>query len=63
MAIEFAKMGGNLALCARRLNRLEELKDDLEELNPNIQVSIRRLDVNDHDKVFEVFHSKTNLDT
>lgn len=26
MAIEFAKQGANLALCARRIERLEELK-------------------------------------
>jgi short-subunit dehydrogenase len=55
MAIEYAKMGRNLALCARRVERLEALKVELLEINPNIQVYIKSLDVNDHDAVFTVF--------
>ncbi len=55
MAIEFAKQGCNLALCARRFENLEKLKDELHSINPNIDVYIRSLDVNDHDAVFEVF--------
>jgi len=55
MAIEYAKMGRNLALCARRVERLEALKDELLQINPNIQVIIKSLDVNDHDAVFTVF--------
>lgn len=55
MAIEFAKMGRNLGLCARRVERLEELKTELEAINPEIKVVIKSLDVNDHDAVFEVF--------
>lgn len=55
MAIEFAKMGRNLALCARRIENLEELKRELLDINPQISVYIRSLDVNNHDQVFEVF--------
>ena len=55
MAVEFAKQGCNLALCARRVERLEELKAQLESINPDIKVFIRSLDVNDHDAVFSVF--------
>ena len=55
MAIEFAKKGRNLALCARRTDRLEALKQELLQLNSDIQVEILPLDVNDHDEVFEVF--------
>ena len=55
MAVEFAKQGCNLALCARRVERLEELKAQLEGINPHIKVFIRSLDVNDHDAVFSVF--------
>lgn len=55
MAIEFAKLGRNLALCARRLDNLEALKLELEGINPHIKVFIRSLDVNDHDQVFAVF--------
>jgi len=55
MAREFARKGRNLALCARRLERLEELREELLGINPDIQVFIRTLDVNDYDAVFAVF--------
>ncbi|GAA0855983.1 SDR family oxidoreductase [Aliiglaciecola litoralis] len=62
MAIEFAKMGRNLALCARRVERLEELKTELLRINPDITVLIKPLDVDDHDQVFEVFKAfKTEM--
>ncbi|MGQ8364705.1 SDR family oxidoreductase [Glaciecola sp. 1036] len=62
MAIEFAKKGRNLALCARRLDRLETLKQKLLDINPNIKVEILSLDVNDHQAVFDVFAQfKTRL--
>jgi short-subunit dehydrogenase len=57
MAREFAKRGRNLALCARRTERLEELKAELARDNPGIQVFIRALDVNDYEQVFEVFRA------
>lgn len=55
MAREFAKLGRNLALCARRTDRLEELKVELLAAHPGIQVSVRALDVMNYDQVFEVF--------
>lgn len=55
MAVEYAKMGRNLALCARRVDRLESLKSELLSINPNIQVLIKSLDVNDHEAVFTIF--------
>ena len=57
MAKEFAKQGCNLALCARRFELLEQLKSELEQINPNITISIKVLDVNDHDQVFSVFNA------
>ena len=54
MAIEFAKMGRNLALCARRMENLEALKQELLTINPDIKVFIRSLDVDNHEQVFEV---------
>lgn len=57
MAREFAKKGHNLALCARRLDRLEALKAECLSLNPDIKVSITTLDVNEHDTVFSVFNA------
>jgi short-subunit dehydrogenase len=56
MAMLYAKMGRNLALCARRVERLETLKAELEKINPTITVLIKSLDVNDHDAVFTVFN-------
>ena len=56
MAIEFAKQHHNLALCARRMDRLETLKQELLVINPNIKVIIKSLDVNDHPQVFDVFN-------
>lgn len=60
MAIEFARRGRNLALCARRLDLLEALKAELERDYPDIQVFIRPLDVNNHEQVFEVFQAFTD---
>ena len=57
MARLFAAQGRNLALCARRLDRLEALKTELEGINPSITVRIKPLDVNDYDQVFQVFHA------
>jgi short-subunit dehydrogenase len=56
MARLYAGMGRNLALCARRTERLEKLRDELLVEHPKLQVSVKQLDVNDHDRVFEVFH-------
>ena len=55
MARQFAKMGRNLGICARRVENLEALKVELLEINPDIQVEVEALDVNDHDQVFVVF--------
>lgn len=55
MAKMYAEQGRNLALCARRVERLEELKTEIATINPDVVVSVRPLDVNDHDQVFEVF--------
>ncbi|MFY2787196.1 SDR family oxidoreductase [Rhodococcus sp. KRD162] len=55
MARRFAAMGRDLALCARRVERLDELRVELMHQNPNITVSVRALDVTDHDAVIEVF--------
>lgn len=57
MAKMYAKQGRNLALCARRMERLDELKQEIAKINPQVIVSTRVLDVNDHDQVFEVFRA------
>ena len=64
MAREYARMGRNLALCARRTDRLDALKAELEAAYPTIKIFIRPLDVNQHDQVFEVFRAfKADLGT
>src|SRR5680860_977437 len=55
MALEFAKQGCNLALCARRVENLEELKKQILEINPNCNVFLRSLDVTISENVFTVF--------
>lgn len=55
MARQFAARGNDLALCARRTERLEELRAEIVEAHPDRRVEVRALDVNDDDAVFAVF--------
>lgn len=55
MARAFAAKGRDLALCARRLDNLEELQAEIGERHPNVTVAIAALDVNDHEQVPKVF--------
>ncbi len=57
MARQFAALGYDRALCARRLDRLDELRSERLAKHPDRRVELRSLDVNDHDQVFEVFHA------
>jgi short-subunit dehydrogenase len=53
MARQFAALGYDLALCARRTDRLDALKAELEQHGR--RVSVRKLDVTDDQAVFTVF--------
>lgn len=55
MARLFAKLGYNLAICARRTDRLEQLKSELVGLYPSIRIEYRALDVSDYSAIFQVF--------
>jgi NAD(P)-dependent dehydrogenase (short-subunit alcohol dehydrogenase family) len=55
MAREFASRGRNLALCARRGDRLHELQAELRASAPEARVLVRTLDVNDSAAVFRTF--------
>ena len=55
MARAFAAKGRDLALCARRTDRLDELKAELTARHPDIHVAVAALDVNDHEQVPKVF--------
>ncbi|MGW4092747.1 SDR family oxidoreductase [Nocardia sp. NPDC004750] len=55
MARDFAAEGRDLALCARRLEALTQLRDELVASHPGITVAVRALDVDDHAAVPAVF--------
>jgi short-subunit dehydrogenase len=57
MARQLAARGHDLALCARRTDRLRELADEIRSAHPGTRVEVRALDVDDHDAVFEVFRA------
>jgi short-subunit dehydrogenase len=57
MAREFARRGHDLALCARRTERLEALRDEILGAHPKVRVCIRALDVTDYEQVFYVFRA------
>lgn len=57
MAHLFAKLGYNLAICARRTDRLEQLKSDLISKYPSIRVEYKALDVSDYSAIFQVFNA------
>ncbi|HET8603196.1 MAG TPA: SDR family oxidoreductase [Marmoricola sp.] len=57
MARQFAARGHDLALCARRTERLEELRAELSAAHPERRVEVRALDVTDDDQVFAVFRA------
>jgi short-subunit dehydrogenase len=54
MARQLAAKGHDLALCARRTDRLEELREEILAAHPARTVSVRALDVTDDDAVFSV---------
>lgn len=55
MARQFAARGHDLALCARRTDRLDALKAEIAVAHPGVRVEVRALDVDDEHAVFEVF--------
>lgn len=55
MARNFAAKGRDLALCARRTDRLDELKAELLQQYPSINIAVAALDVNDHEAIPKVF--------
>ncbi|HUQ00700.1 MAG TPA: SDR family oxidoreductase [Aeromicrobium sp.] len=55
MARQFADLGYDLGLAARRTERLEALKAEIAAKHPNTRVELKALDVNDDDAVFRVF--------
>jgi short-subunit dehydrogenase len=54
MARQLAARGHDIALAARRVERLEDLESQIRADHPDVQVASYALDVNDHDQVFAV---------
>jgi len=57
MARQLAARGHDLALCARRTDRLESLEAEVAAAHPDRRVEVRALDVTDDEAVFEVFRA------
>ena len=55
MARQFAALGYDLALGARRIDALEALRTDIVARHPDRRVEVRALDVTDDDAVFATF--------
>ncbi|MEU1982900.1 SDR family oxidoreductase [Nocardia sp. NPDC019395] len=55
MARQFAALGYDLALCARRTERLDELAREIAGAYPGVRVRTAALDVTDFDSVPKVF--------
>lgn len=56
MARQLAARGEDLALCARRTERLEELRAEILAAHPERRVAVAALDVTDHEAVHTVVH-------
>ena len=53
LAFELAKRGNSLGLTARRMEQLETIRDEIQNLYPDVTVEVRSLDVTAYDAVFE----------
>lgn len=54
MARQFANLGYDLGLAARRMDRLEELRAEIIAAHPGRRIELRTLDVTDDEQVFAV---------
>lgn len=55
MARQLAALGHDLALCARRTERLDELRTEILRAHPDRRVAVRALDVTDVDATLTAF--------
>lgn len=55
MARQFAALGRDLALAARRTDRLETLREEILAAHPGRRVEVRAMDVTDDEQVFAAF--------
>ncbi len=57
MARQLSARGWDLALAARRTDRLEAVRDEIRAVDSGRRVEVRELDVTDDDQVFRVFRA------
>ena len=62
MARQFADRGHDLVLTARRVDRLEQLRDEILAKHPSRKIDIAALDVTDDDAVLRVFAEQAPFD-
>lgn len=55
MARQFAVLGYDLGLCARRTEKMAALRDEIAAAHPDRRVVLKALDVTDDEAVFRVF--------
>lgn len=55
MARQFAALGYDLGLCARRTDKMATLRDEIGAAHPDRRVVLKALDVTDDEAVFRVF--------
>ena len=55
LAVEMGRRGYRLALAARRMEALEEIRETILADTPRAEVSVRKLDVTDFDDVYAAF--------
>ncbi|EMI5492074.1 SDR family NAD(P)-dependent oxidoreductase [Providencia stuartii] len=60
IAKAFAKKGMNIIAVARRDNLLVELKDEIADINPDIEVIVKKCDLSSTEQAIAFYHSRTH---
>lgn len=61
-ALAFAKRGSNLVISARREKELNELKKQIIEINPNLDVKIIVADLSNKDEVYALYKKLSSIE-
>ena len=56
-ALAFASKGKNLIIVARRENKLEKLKSEIQTINPNLDVVIQKADLSKSEQAYALYNS------
>ncbi|MCA0991764.1 SDR family NAD(P)-dependent oxidoreductase [Pseudalkalibacillus hwajinpoensis] len=61
-ALAFAARGKNLVIAARRTQKLEELKSEVQKINSDLDVIIREADLSLNENVYAFYESLENIE-